>query len=70
VLVVFLAGRYPGSLDGAYAQAQLVERFLWGALIAGALAVRLRDRPTLVVRYAAIWVAIGAGLMLAYSFFT
>ena len=66
--MVYLAGLFPGSVDSSREQAHLVERIFWIALIGGALAVRMRTRPGLALRYAVIWVAIGAALVLAYSF--
>jgi aspartyl protease family protein len=68
VLVVYLVGRFPGEVDTSIEKAHLTERLLWVALIGASLAVRMRTRPGLALRYAAIWVATGASLVLAYSF--
>jgi aspartyl protease family protein len=68
VLVVYLVGRFPGEVDTSIGKAHLTERLLWVALIGASLAVHMRTQPGLALRYTAIWVAIGASLVLAYSF--
>lgn len=67
-LLVFLAGRFPGSLSDQGERAGLTYNLIWLVVLVAAMAVRWRARPGLALRHAAVWVAIGAALVLAYSF--
>ena len=67
-LVAFLAGRYPDSLAAEPNRVSLVGGLAWLSVLVAAAVVRWRARPGAALRHAAIWVALGAGLVLLYSF--
>ena len=66
--VVWLTQRFPGALDSRSGQVRLVANLGWLALLVSSLVISFRARPGLALRHAAIWVALGAALVLAYSF--
>ncbi|MDD9875941.1 MAG: TIGR02281 family clan AA aspartic protease [Magnetovibrio sp.] len=68
LLIGFLAVRYPEALAGRDGQISLTHSLLILAFVGGSLFLRGRLPVGHVVRYALIWVALGAGLVLAYSF--
>ncbi len=67
-LVIYLAGRYPEILSNRDGRIGLTQSLLWLGLIGASLFLHRRMRLGHALRYAAIWVALGAGLVLAYSF--
>jgi len=67
-LVLYLAERYPGVLASRDGQVNLTTSLLWLGLIGSSLFLHRRMPVGHALRYGAIWVALGAGLMLAYSF--
>ena len=67
-LVLFLIGRFPAALDGATSQARLVYLLLLLAVLGGSVLLHRRARPGATLRHAAIWIAIGLGLVIAYSY--
>lgn len=58
---------FPGALDAGDDRARLVSNLVWLVVLGAAVAVRFRSRPGHAMRAAAIWVAIGAALVFAYS---
>ncbi|MBT6094405.1 MAG: TIGR02281 family clan AA aspartic protease [Rhodospirillaceae bacterium] len=67
-LVVYLAVRYPDVLNSRDGQIDLTQSLLWLGLIGASLFLHRRMPLGHALRYATIWVALGAGLVLAYSF--
>ena len=67
-LVWWLAALFPGSLEGEGSRITLVRHAGWLTLIGSAVLVRLRSRPATSLRHAAVWLAVGAALVLGYSF--
>ena len=67
-LMWWLVDTFPGVADGGDEPVYLTYRLLWLAALGGALMVLIRARPGMAFKQAAIWVLIGAGLILAYSF--
>lgn len=68
VLVLYLASRYPDVLTSQDGQVDLTRSLLWLGLIGASLFVHRKLPLGNALRYGAIWVAIGAALVLAYSF--
>ncbi len=68
LLIVWLAGSFPGALQDGQTTASLTYMLIWLAVIVAALMVRIRARPGTALKHAAIWILIGAVLVLAYSF--
>ncbi len=68
-LVLFLNAQYPDALGDRLEQPRVVYLGIWAAVLAASLVVRWRERPTQMLRYAAIWIAIGAAIMAAYALF-
>jgi aspartyl protease family protein len=67
-LIAFLAHRYPEALTGTGGKVNLTQSLLWLGLIGASLFLHRRLPLGHAQRYGAIWVAIGAGLVLAYGF--
>ena len=67
-LIVWLAVRYPEVLAGQGRRVDLTHSLIWLGLIGTSLFLHRRLPLGHAAKYAAIWVAIGAGLVLAYSF--
>jgi aspartyl protease family protein len=67
-LILWLAGDFPGAIRNGEDKAHLFYYLAWLAVLGAALIVRIRARPGTALKHAAIWVLIGAGLVLAYSF--
>jgi aspartyl protease family protein len=67
-LVLYLAERYPDVLASRDGQVDLTTSLLWLGLIGSSLFVHRRMPVGHALRYGAIWVAMGAGLVLVYSF--
>ena len=69
-LFYWLSVRFPGVLSGGEGsdKAWALHHLILLAVLGGALVVRIRARPGAALRHAAIWVVVGAGLILAYSF--
>ena len=67
-LIVWLAVRYPEVLAGQGRRVDLTHSLIWLGLIGTSLFLHRRLLLGHAAKYAAIWVAIGAGLVLAYSF--
>ena len=68
-LVLFLSSQYPGALDGGLEQPRVVYLGIWAAVLAASLIVHWRERPGQMLRYALIWIVIGAAIMVAYALF-
>jgi hypothetical protein len=69
-LILFLMNRYPDAIAGSsWEQSRVVYMALWAAALGGSLIVHWRARPGRMLRYVAIWVAIGAALMIGYNLF-
>ena len=69
-LVAWLSVRYPGVLDERGNRIGLVATLGWFALVASAAIVHFRHRPAVSTagRAAVVWVALGAVLVLGYSY--
>jgi aspartyl protease family protein len=67
-LVLYLVGRFPGALDDTVSQARLVYLLLLLAVIGGSVLLHRRTRLGPVLRHAAVWIAIGLGLVIVYSY--
>ena len=67
-LIAWLAVRYPEVLAGQGRRVDLTHSLIWLGLIGTSLFLHRRLPFGHAAKYAAIWVAIGAGLVLAYSF--
>ena len=67
-LIVWLTVRYPEVLAGQGRRVDLTHSLIWLGLIGTSLFLHRRLPFGHAAKYAAIWVAIGAGLVLAYSF--
>ncbi|PIW29195.1 MAG: TIGR02281 family clan AA aspartic protease [Rhodospirillales bacterium CG15_BIG_FIL_POST_REV_8_21_14_020_66_15] len=67
-LVLLLALRFPDALTTRGDQIQLTHALLLVAVIGGAAVLHGRFRARDAVRHAAIWIALGAALLLGYSF--
>ena len=67
-LVLTLAARYPDVLANRDGQVNLTTSLLWLGLIGSSLFLHRRMPVGHALRYGAIWVALGAGLVLVYSF--
>ncbi|MDA1132031.1 MAG: TIGR02281 family clan AA aspartic protease [Proteobacteria bacterium] len=63
-----LSRAFPGALDAADDRARLASNLVWLVVLGAAVAVHVRTNPGHALRAAAVWVAIGAALVLAYSF--
>jgi len=68
LLVLYLAERYPDVLANRDGQVNLTTSLLWLGLIGSSLFLHRRMPVGHALRYGAIWVALGAGLVLVYSF--
>lgn len=68
VLLFWLASAFPGALSGGTERAWAVHHVILLAVLGAALLVRMRGRPGTMLRQAAIWIAIGALIVLGYSF--
>lgn len=70
VILLYLANHFPDALsNNPLAGPRLVYMLAWGAVLGASLIVQWRSRPGQAISYIAVWLAIGAALMLAYSFF-
>ena len=67
-LVLYLAHLYPDVLASRDGQVDLTTSLLWLGLIGSSLFLHRRMPVGHALRYGAVWVALGAGLVLAYSF--
>jgi aspartyl protease family protein len=67
-LIGYLAYRYPEVLAGTDGEIGVVHNLIWIGLIGASLFLHRRMPLGHALRYAAIWVAIGAFLVLAYGF--
>lgn len=67
-LVLFLALSFPEALTTRGAQIQLTQALLLVSVIGGAAIVHGRFQARQALRHAAIWVGLGAVLLLGYSF--
>jgi aspartyl protease family protein len=67
-MVAYLVSRYPDVLSSQDGQIDLTRNLLWLGLIGASLIMHRRLPLGHALKYALIWVAIGAGLVLAYSF--
>jgi len=67
-LLAYLAARYPEVLAGRDGQVDLTRSLIWIGVIAASLFLHRRMPIGHALKYAAIWVALGAGLVLAYGF--
>ncbi|WP_162913246.1 TIGR02281 family clan AA aspartic protease [Rhodospirillaceae bacterium SYSU D60014] len=67
-LVVFLVDRFPGALDDTTSQARLVYLLLLLTVLGGSVLLHARARPGTTLRHAAVWIAIGMGLVIVYSY--
>ena len=67
-LVAYLMSRYPEALYSEGAKIGIVHRLLWLAFLLGSLVLLWRPRPGAALKQAALWLAIGAFVFLAYSF--
>jgi hypothetical protein len=68
--VIYLIHRYPGALqDYPLERPRLVYLLLWGSVLGASLIVHWRARPGQALRYVAVWLAIGAALVLGYNLY-
>jgi len=67
-LVLFLALQFPEALTTRGEQIQLTQALLLVAVIGGAAIAHGRFQARQALRHAAIWVGLGAALLLGYSF--
>ncbi|MBC8242698.1 MAG: TIGR02281 family clan AA aspartic protease [Rhodospirillales bacterium] len=67
-IILYFADLYPEALQDEQAQMGLVYKIGFLALLGGSLIVRIRARPGQALRHASVWLAIGALLLLGYSF--
>lgn len=67
-LILLLASAFPDALMAGDGQMRLTHSLLIVALVAGSAILHGRFRAAQAARHAAIWLAIGAVLLLAYSF--
>ncbi|MCP4330260.1 MAG: TIGR02281 family clan AA aspartic protease [Alphaproteobacteria bacterium] len=67
-LIYWVAGLNPGSFGGSGDGAYLTHHLIWLIVLGAAVVVRIRARPGTALKQAAIWILIGAGLILAYSY--
>jgi hypothetical protein len=69
-VIIYLIHRYPGALqDNPLERPRLVYLALWGGALGASLIVHWRARPGQALRYVAVWLAIGAALMLGYNLY-
>jgi len=68
VLVAYLAARFPEVLAGRDGQVDLTRSLIWIGVIGASLFLHRRLPLGHALKYAAIWIALGAGLVLAYGF--
>jgi aspartyl protease family protein len=57
-----------GTPGGDGESVYLTHHLIWLAVLGAALVVQIRARPGTALKQAAVWILIGAGLVLAYSF--
>lgn len=67
-LVAYLAYRYPDVLTGRDSQVDLTRSLIWVGVIGASLFLHRRLPLGHALKYAAVWLALGAGLVLAYGF--
>ena len=67
-LLVYLAYRYPDVLTARDGRINLTQSLIWLGIIGASLFLHRRLPLGHALRYAAIWIALGALLVLAYSF--
>ena len=68
VVVLYLTSTFPEAMEDRDSKSRLVYYVALLAVVGSSLVVRWRARPGQALRYAAIWIAIGAALVLLYSF--
>lgn len=67
-LVLWLMTRFPDAVDTEMEEMALIRRLLFVALIGAGVVMHIRSKPGLALRHAAVWLAIGGTVLLAYSF--
>ena len=67
-MVAYLTSLYPDVLSSQDGQIDLTRSLLWLGLIGGSLILHRRLPLGHALKYALIWIALGAGLVLAYSY--
>ena len=67
-LLFYLAGRDPGTLSDGGARPGLVHNVVLLVILAASALLHRRLRPGHILRHLSIWLAIGAALVLGYSF--
>lgn len=67
-LIFSLARQFPEVLMAEENQMRLAHSLLWLGLFGSALILHFRARPRGMLKNAAIWIAIGAGVLALYSF--
>jgi len=67
-LLWWLIDSFPGGVGGDGEPVYLTHHLLWLAVLGAAMIVHIRARPGTALKQAAIWIVIGAGLVLAYSY--
>lgn len=67
VLIAYLFQRFPGAIDSGNAP-NLIYGLLLLSLLGGSVVLHFRARPGTALRQAAVWVAIGLVLVIAYSY--
>ena len=65
-LIVLLMLRYPEAAADRETQVGIAHRLLLLVLVGGSVIVHWRARPGQVLKYAALWLAIGCGIFLIY----
>lgn len=68
VIVLLLVRQFPDAVADPQARDSLIAAMVWALLPLSALVVMLRRRPQAVFSAAAIWIGIGAALLLGYTF--
>jgi aspartyl protease family protein len=67
-VIAFLVTSYPEALALEGDRMRFVFWVMWAAVIGSSLILAMRARPVLMLRYAAFWLALGAVIVVAYSF--
>jgi len=67
-LLWWLIDTFPGGTGGDGEPVYLTHHLLWLVVLGGAMMVHIRARPGTALKQAAVWILIGVGLVLAYSY--
>lgn len=66
-LTAFLISNFPEALVGGHAKASLISKLTLLAVIGGSAILHRRTAPGKALKHAAVWIAVFAALLLAYS---